>query len=236
MVRAGGDTRAGTSLPEALVALLIGLLVLQMGLASLARLRAAQADLSARADALVALRVGRHVLRRELRHGLPGRDWDATADSLGLRAFRGTGIVCASDSTAAELTVWYSGDRAPDPSKDSVLLVTGEGDVGVRTLVGTGAAPSPCPGGGGASSRWRLDRAAPSGTLVARLFERGSYHLADAALRYRRGASGRQPLTPEVWSPASGWRISTERLGVGVVPSRGGGGGWSGFLAWRMPQ
>ncbi len=236
MVGAGGDARAGTSLPEALVALLVGLLVLQMGLASLARLRAAQADLMARADALVAVRVGRHVLRRELRHGVPGRDWDVTADSLGLRAFRGTGIVCASDSTAAELTVWYQGDRAPDPSKDSVLLVTGEGQVGVRALAGTGVAPAPCPGGAGTSARWRLDRAAPSGTVVARVFERGSYHLSDAALRYRRGASGRQPLTPEVWSSASGWRISTDRLGVGVVPARGGGAAWSGFLAWRTSR
>lgn len=236
MVGAGGGARAGTSLPEAVVALLVGLLVLQLGLSSLARLRTAQADLAARADALVALRLGRHVLRRELRHGIPGRDWAATADSLGLRAFRGAGIVCASDSIAAELTVWYQGDRAPDPSKDSVLLVTGEGRVGVRALAGTGTASSPCPGAAGPTMRWRLDRAAPTGTLVARVFERGSYHLTAAALRYRRGASGRQPLTPEVWSSASGWRVSPDRLGMGVVPSLGGGAAWSGFLAWLTTE
>ncbi len=228
---------AGASLPEAIVALVVGLLVLQLGLATLARLRAAQADLAARADELVALRISRHVLRRELRHGLPGRDWSADADSLSLRAFRGTAIVCAADSVAAAVVVSYRGDRAPDPSKDSVLLVTADGRSAVRALAGTGVAPTPCPGSpAGATARWRLDLGAPTGTVVARLFERGSYHLSGAALRYRRGASGRQPLTPEVWSTASDWDISAERLGVGLVPSVGSSGQWSGFLAWLTPE
>ena len=114
------------------------------------------ADLAARADELVALRVSRHVLRRELRHGLPGRDWSVDADSLSLRAFRGTAIVCAADSVAAEVVVAYRGDRAPDPSKDSVLLVTADGRSAVRALTGTGVASTPCPGSPvGATARWR---------------------------------------------------------------------------------
>ncbi len=226
----------GASLPEAIVALLLGLLVLQLALGTLARFRTAQADLAARTDALVALRLGRHVLRRELRHGLPGRDWIADSDSLTLRAFRGTGLVCHSDSAAAELVVSYRGDRAPDPSKDSVVLVTQEGRSVVRALRGTGASATPCPGWlAGRETRWRLDVAAPAGTVLARPFERGSYHLADAALRYRRGASGRQPLTPEVWSDSTGWDVTTERLGVGLVPSVAGAP-WHGFVAWRLPE
>ena len=72
--------------------------------------------------------------------------------------------------------------------------------------------------------------------VVARLFERGSYHLSDATLRYRRGASGRQPLTPEVWSVATGWRLSGQRLGVAFTPARTAGSTWSGFLAWLAPD
>jgi hypothetical protein len=231
---------AGTSLPEAIVALTVGLLVLQLGLATLARFRTAQADLAARSDELVALRISRHVLRRELRHGLPGRDWTADADSLSLRAFRGTAIVCASDSVAAEMVVSYSGDRAPDPAKDSVLLLTADGRLSVRALAGTGVAPTPCTGPtAGVAARWRLDLGGPTGVVVARLFERGSYHLSGAALRYRRGTSGRQPLTPEVWSNASAWDVSADRLGVGLVPVAPGAGSatpWSGFLAWLTPE
>jgi Tfp pilus assembly protein PilV len=229
------NSRAGVSVLEVLIALLIGLFVLQLGLETLARLRSAQAALSARADALVALRVGSHVLRRELRHGLAGRDWAASGDSLALRAFRATAVVCASDSAAAELTVRYRGDRAPDPSKDSVLVTTPEGVTTVHALVGVGAASSAC-AAPGVGARLRLDRGAPSGAVLARVFERGSYHLSDAALRYRRGASGRQPLTPEVWTSATAWDLSGDRLGVEVVPSSRGGVAWSGFLAWRTPE
>ena len=218
------------------MALLVGLLVLQLGLATLARLRSAQADLAARSDALVALRVGRHVLRRELRYGLPGQDWIAEPDSVSLRAFRGTGLVCQSDSAAAELVVSYRGDRAPDPSKDSVLLVTADGLSVARALAGTGVASTPCPGWvAGPSTRWRLDVGAPTGAVVARLFERGSYHFADAALRYRRGASGRQPLTPEVWSAVTAWDVTAERLAIDVVPAAAGAP-WKGFVAWRLPE
>jgi hypothetical protein len=41
---------------------------------------------------------------------------------------------------------------------------------------------------------------------LVRLFESGEYHLADGALRYRRGGGGRQPLTPERLGLGSGFR------------------------------
>jgi len=231
----GSACRRGASLAETLVALLVGLLVIQLGLSTLARLRAAQRELAERADALIAQRVGRHVLRRELRHAAAGRDWLADADSLALRAFRGTGIVCASDSASAELIVAYRGDRAPDPSKDSVRLLGEDGTSAVRALVGIGTAPA-CPAGlPGTAARWTLDVAAPAGAVVASVFERGSYHLAMSALRYRRGASGRQPLTPEVWAASTAWQTSGDRLGVELIPSRAGRS-WRGFLAWKLPQ
>jgi len=227
----------GATLAEAIVALLVGLAVVQLGLSTLARFRTVQADLARRADELVALRVGRHVLRRELSLGVPGRDWTAAGDSLAVRAFRGTAIVCAADSATAEVVVAYGGERAPDPSKDSVLLVSVNGLASVHALAGVGVTPVPCAGFRDATPmRWRLDRAAPSGAAVARLFERGSYHLSDAALRYRRGTSGRQPLTPEVWSAATAWDLAADRLGVALVPSGRPEAAWRGWIASRHPE
>ncbi len=225
--------RAGATIAEAIVALMVGLLVLQLGLSTLARFRSAQVRISARSDALVALRIGRHVLRRELRHGVADRDWIAEGDSLSLRAFRGMGFLCEADSAAAEVVVAYAGERAPDPAKDSILFVSGDGEVAVRALAGVATA-APCSGTlPGGPARWRLDGPAPSGAVIGRIFERGSYHLSGAALRYRRGASGRQPLTPEVLAAATAWSASPERLGVTLVPSPSVGAPWSGFVAWR---
>jgi hypothetical protein len=220
------------SVPEALVALLLGFLVAQLALTSLARLSELRARLALRGDVLVALRVSRHVLRREMRHGLGGVDWGVGGDSLWLRAFRGAAVVCANDTASATLLVSYAGDRAPDPTKDSLLLFDAAGSREVRALIGTSAAARPC-SGPGAPAIWRLDRSAAADVVVGKLFERGSYHLVDAALRYRRGASGRQPLTPEAWDTASAWVVSGHRVGVELVP-RGGvaGAAWAGFLAW----
>jgi hypothetical protein len=176
------------------------------------------------------------VLRDELRRGVPGRDWAVFGDSLPLRAFRGVGKVCANDSAAARLTVSYRGSRAPDTTKDSVLLLSSDGTSSVRALVGTGAAAASCPGPGvAARASWTLDHGAPIGTVAARVFERGSYHIASSALRYRRGSSGRQPLTPEVWTSASGWIASDARLEASFVPV-GENAAWRGFVAWRHPD
>jgi prepilin-type N-terminal cleavage/methylation domain-containing protein len=228
--------RSGFSLPEVLVALVLGLFLAHLGLESLSRLQAARARIAARTDALVALRVGRHVLRSELRHGVAGSDWSVDGDSVWIRAFRGAAVVCESAPSSASLTVSYSGDRVPDPTKDSLVLFDATGASEVRALVGTAAATTPCDGPGRAA-RWFLDRGASPGAVVAKLFEHGSYHLTDAALRYRRGASGRQPLTPEVWSAATGWTVSGNRVGVMLVPrDRAAGPAFGGFLAWTNPR
>lgn len=224
----------GISVPEVLVALLIGFVVIHLSLDTMARLRSAQARLAARADGLVALRVTRHVLRSELRRGRPGEDWQVGGDTLGLRAFRGTALVCPRDSVSDALQVSYEGVRWPDPSKDSLLLLTAHGGTVLRDLVATGAPSASCaletPG---SPSTWLLDSAAPADVVLARLFERGSYHLSGSALRYRRGLSGRQPLTPEVWSSASRWSTSADRLGIDLVPRESEAGRpWAGFLSW----
>jgi len=226
--------REGVSLVETLIALVLGLLLVQGALASLARFESARARLVARTDALVALRMGHHALRRETRHGVGGVDWTVVGDSMPIRAYRGVALVCQHDSTARTIRVSYRGERAPDPAKDSVLLVWPDGRGEVRAVVGVTPAPSPCPGFDSTrTSEWRLDPGAPRGFLVGRLFERGSYHLSGAALRYRRGSSGRQPLTPEIWSSETKWTASGSRVGLDLVPRDTlAGRSWSGFLAW----
>ena len=223
----------GFTLVEVLVALLLGLFLVHAGLDALRRLDAARTRISARTDALVALRVGRHVLRRETRHGFAGTDWVADGDSLSIRAFRGAALVCGSGQDPTDLVVSYRGDRAPDPTKDSVVLVTPRGTRTVHALVGSAVATSRCVllDSAGAAV-WTLEPPAPEDVVAAKLFERGSYHVSGAALRYRRGPGGRQPLTPEVLAASSGWAGSGGWLRLDLVPADTlGGPPWSGLVA-----
>ncbi len=186
----------GFTVAEALVALLLGCLLAALAVGTFARQRTLQATLAHRADALAAARVARHLLGRELRAG-DGTE-EVGADTLALRAYRGVGVVCAAAADEHELVVRVEGVREPDPDKDSVRVTgAGGGDV-VLALEERGPASMPCPGTPEGIERWRLSGAAPPAPLLARYFERGSYHLDRGALRYRRGAAGRQPLTPEV--------------------------------------
>lgn len=229
-----GSGRAGVSAPEALVALLLGLFVVHLAFVTLERLRDAEDRLASRTDGLVAMRVARHVLRRELRNGRPGVDWLVDADSISLRAFRGTALLCPRDTTTVALTVAYAGDRRADPSKDSVVLIDAMGTGVVRGLTGVSMVADACGATPAADLQtWLLDAPVTPDAVVGRLFERGSYHVSASALRYRRGASGRQPLTPEVWSAASAWTRAGNRLGLEAHHrDTTAGPGWSAFLAW----
>jgi len=219
--------REGVSMIEALVALLTGLLVVQLGLVVLVRQRDAQGRLSRRAQGLAAARIVRDIIAGELRRGRPGRDWKIpSGDSLVLRAFRGEGGICPERPSATAILVAYEGVRAPDPDKDSVLLMDGLGHWSAWPLDVVGTTADSCPAAPGVPvQRWSLGREPPAGVVLARVFERGSYHLVGRALRYRRGAGGRQPLTPEVLlTPRS--RFFEDSSGVDavlVVRARPGG-------------
>lgn len=229
------STRAGATLVEVLVALLVGLLLAVLSLELLARARTAQRNLTARAETLAAIRVARHVLRSELRVAEPGRDFTSAGDSLGLRAFRGAGAVCPDRPAPEELLVAYEGLRGPDPEKDSVLILLGDGRWWPARLLDAAPTSLACSAAPQASvQRWRLSAVPPPGAALARVFERGSYHVSGGAVRYRRGAGGRQPLTPEVLDERLSHLVSsTRRLALELVTGPVSGGSWRGFLKAR---
>ena len=209
--RACGPER-GFTVAETLVALLLGCLIAALAVGTAGRQRTLQASLAHRAEALAALRIARHLLGREVRAG-DGTE-EVGADTLALRAYRGVGVVCAASADPRSLVVHVAGVRDPDPDKDSVRVVGAGGGEAVLALVAREPGASPCAGAGATvAERWTLSGAGPEEPLIARYFERGSYHLDGGALRYRRGAAGRQPITPEVLlTPPSGFRAPGARV------------------------
>lgn len=211
MSRSRGER--GVTLVELLVGLVIGVTVVHLAMRAVGTVHSAHRTTLGRVDRLTALRTAQLVLRREIRYGRAGRDWTVAPDSLALRAFRGTGLVCPAGVRGDTVIAWYRGDRHPDVRKDSVLVLDMTGRIAVAALTGVAPAGPPCHDGAppGGVVALVLDRAVAPRSVFVRVFESGSYHLSGSALRYRRGRSGRQPLTQEVWAtPASRW---TERGG-----------------------
>lgn len=184
---------------ETLVSLLLGLAVISFAWVALAHQRTVASKLSLEMDLLSARRLAAVVIGKELRSGVRGRDWVGSAPGgLSLRAFRGWGPVCGSASEGRRIVVAYHGERAANPVKDSVLVLTDDGWLRADL---TGRTPGPPSCGidlGGNSELWTIDPPV-SGALLARVFERGSYHASGGAFRYRRGRGGRQPLTLDVF-------------------------------------
>lgn len=220
-VSGAGSGPAGATLLEVLVALLLGVLLATTAAGILAGTRRAVAHLTVRSERLAAVRVARTVLASER----DGVRWAPASrvDTLGVRAFRGTAHPCAG---GAALLVRVRGIRAPDAAKDSVLLLGASGRWSRHRLTRTGPGPSTsCSGVSGTTQWWTLDPLPPERPVLARYFERGSYHVTAGALRYRRPPGGRQPLTPEVLAiPPSGFE--TGRAGVRLRLAFPAGKGW----------
>lgn len=137
-----------------------------------------------------AVRASRVVFQGEVR-AISSHDITATGpDSVRLRAFRGGGAVCSA--SGASLGVLYRGHRQPDPTKDSVVVITALGEEfrAVEEVAGTGC--------GGDGILIVLDAATVPDPAFVLIYETGAYHLANGALRYRRGESGRQPLVEAI--------------------------------------
>ncbi len=206
--------RCGVTVVEVLVSLLLGLVVISLAWGALARQRTVASRLGSETDLLSARRLAAIVIGKELRAGVRGRDWVVGApDSLSLRAFRGWGPVCGFGSEPGNIVVVYHGERVANPAKDSVLILTAEGWWRADLTRRVSRAGSCVMDLGTDSEVWTIDPPVP-GALVARIFERGSYHVSGGALRYRRGLGGRQPLTPEVFDDD---RSTVEARAAGVV-------------------
>jgi hypothetical protein len=225
--------RSGWLLAETMVAMILTALLIASVSALLSGAIRWSRSLSARADALEVVRTVWVVLGEETRTGRPGLDWHVVAkEELALRSFQGVARICESGSTEAGWTVAYRGRRPPDPDRDSLLVLRSDGDWQAMDL--TASAPSEAcePLEGEIVYRWVTEGPPPSVPVLARNYVFGSYHLADRAFRYRGASGGRQPLTAEVLSPLSGFRLAGDALEVTLVLDDGSADGGMGRFAW----
>lgn len=219
----GRAPRGGFTVLEALVGLLLTGLLTGLVLATLAAQRRVQGALTHRAELLATVRTARHVLGREARAGAGGAGvWAVGPDSVALRSFRGHGLVCPPGEGGG-LDVRSMGHRRPHAGDDSVLVVYADAPAQVRALLdvagGTCAAAPP-----GAWERWTLSAPVPRGAILVRYFHSGSYHVGAGALRYRTGAAGRQPLTPEILDDGvTAFVPAGPAVDVVLAAERGGG-------------
>ena len=212
--------RAGFTLVELVLALLLTLLVANLTLRAHSGARRLLGAKLRQVERLQAHRSTRLVLRGELSAGAAGEDWVVyPPDSLHLRAYRGFGRVCATAPDSTFVLEW-DGHRRPDPAKDSVLLLRSDGRWVPLDLLHVGATGPLCPGTAfGTTEVWTVSGPTEQ-VVLARLFEAGSYHVGDGALRYRRGAGGRQPLTTPDLEDAE-LRLRAGSLSLAVAdPSR----------------
>ncbi|MGH7551690.1 MAG: PilW family protein [Longimicrobiales bacterium] len=207
--------RQGLSLAELVVALWLSALVAAIVvtlLHTVSRLAGHSAD---RADVLEATRTAAAILSADLAGLDPIADlYRLEPESLSLRVFRGTGIVCGF--AGSDPLVRYRGLRQPEPVKDSVLVLTASPAERAVSLDDAAPAAGACPAAATEDVfRIRLATALVDRDLIA-IFEPGSYHL-DGAFRYRRGAGGRQPVTADVFADSSGYTLQRAAGQGGVV-------------------
>ena len=205
--------RSGTSTVEVVVCVLLMALLFHLSWTLLVSSRAVTERLIQRSEALGTERIGWHVIATEVSAGLPARDWSVLGGKvLPLRAYRGLAEVCPTQAAPDGALVRYGGARLADPLKDSLLLLTDRGEWRVVKLSSRSPSTSECPQWPGEPlERWHWEPAT-SGALLARVFERGSYHVEERAVRYRLGEAGRQPLTEERLESGTAFSVSASAL------------------------
>lgn len=205
--------RAGFSLLELLVALVVSVFVLSTtATVFTTQFRGAQRTLrSLEGDRAAGLAWS--ILSAELRGTRGVLDYRiGPGDSVRTRAFRGSAWLCPGDPVHP-LRVTFQGDRSPNAAKDSVLALTDVGDWVAFNLTRVGPLEV-CPSTGGLVRRWTLS-GSNEPLLYLRLFESGTYSVGRGALRYRAGRGGRQPVTAERFDTA------VSLMGAGSLPNLG---------------
>lgn len=209
--------RPGHTLVELVIALFVLLALGSTAAGTLvAQLRLVR-DVAAGAEAGNAVRFASRLLRAEQRPLAISVDVRGLGpDSVSQRVFRGIAIVCAVNGPRAELR--YRGLRDPDPAKDSVLVLAGGAEATAPVSgVGVPAIPACSPAPGETSIELEAGPLLPDDVLL--IFESGTWHLSASALRYARGAGGRQPVTATVLVDDSTW-LSAETAGGDTVAIR----------------
>jgi hypothetical protein len=191
-----GLLRPGTSLVELLAVLTLGaLLAALVGGMLAAQLRLAR-TVAERVAAAETIRIALNVMAGEAARIGPADVRAVSADSLSMRGFRGAAVPCAWGPGA--VIARYRGDRMPDPTKDSVLVVAATGQTASALVSVTPAASVPGCIAAPDESMLAFEFDAPHAQGLLLVFESGSYYLTSRALRYRLGVEGRQPLTAEL--------------------------------------
>jgi prepilin-type N-terminal cleavage/methylation domain-containing protein len=195
--------RGGFSLAELVVALTIGAILATLLFGALAvQVRLARGA-AARAAGSDAVRTAAHVLSGEARRMSSGDLRAVSAESVAIRAFRGTAIVCGTNGAHAD--VRYRGDRLPDPRKDSVIIIAASGTETALALRDARTGTGSCSVSAGEDVQvWTVSDSVADAVMML-LFESGSFYISNRALRYRIGNEGRQPLTAEVFHGTSGF-------------------------------
>lgn len=184
------DRRAGVTVVEALVALLLTLVTLALVARLAARQRAAGEVLARRSEVVEARRVARDLVDHALTSGTP---WKGGGDELQVRSFVGWAVRCPAGG-------WrYRGRRLPDPARDSLWVVGEAGRVRVTGLEASRGVA--CAAALPSEEALELDFEGGDGTALVRVFESGRFRLGDA-LRYGRRGEAAQPLTGAVLDPA----------------------------------
>ena len=212
--------RAGTGLVETLVALLLTFGLLALVGTVLVREQRAATSLVERVEWLEAARVGRDLVGLAMAGG--GAPGSASSDLPG-RTFTGHGTRCGEEG-------WIlAGRRQPDPGRDSLWVVMGDGRLRVVDLRAVGGASCP---DSVAAIRLETEPPLPGDARIVRVFERGLWRVDDA-VRYRRGGGGAQPLTaPVLDSRRSELRVDDGGVVLEVAPR---GGGRAVGRRWRRP-
>lgn len=208
--------RSGAALVEAMIAGVLTALVAAAGTALLQAQSRVATDVSFRSERNDAARSALLTMHAELRQLAPLSDVRAIArDSITVRVFRGMGIVCGT--RGQHVFMRYRGLRSPDPAKDSLLQLVVENAVKVDAVFAQNDA---CVHASDESVLGMVTAAQPITGSMWLIFESGSYHLSTHALRYRRGAESRQPITNEVIDDRrSGFIALTDSSVRGVVVS-----------------
>ncbi|HEY0809273.1 MAG TPA: hypothetical protein VGD49_03890 [Longimicrobiales bacterium] len=186
--------RRGSALIEALLASVLLVLVAATAATVLRTQSRIASDISLRGERNDAARSALLTLQAELQSIDPRPDLHAVGrDSIATRLFRGIAIVCGARDSITFAR--YRGLRLPDATKDSALQLGVENVVAVQTAATSAQTCFPAPDEQVLALNLGI-LPPPNSTWL--IFETGAYHLSTNALRYRRGAESRQPITSEI--------------------------------------